>query len=88
MGKVVINKKPCLTNQQINSVIPNCEIVNCEFLYYAIMNKYELLRSIASDGTTMPIINKTDFENIEIEASEDISIQRNVASILLHSMIK
>lgn len=82
MGKVVVNKTPCLTNQQINSIIPNREIIDYNFLYYSIINKYDLLRSIASDGTTMPIVNKTDFENIEIEAPSDLPTQTRIASIL------
>ena len=82
MGKVVINKKPCLTNQQINSIIPNKELIDYNFLYYSIINQYDLLRSIASDGTTMPIINKTDFEEIEIEAPDDLPTQTRIANIL------
>ena len=77
MGKVAISKTNCLTNQQINSLIPQesyCYI----FLYCFFISQYNLLRTLAGDGTTMPIINKTSFENIRIISPlEDILIKFN-----------
>lgn len=66
MGKVAINKIECLTNQQINSIILNSEITTSDYVYYYLVEKYELLKSIASGGSTMPIINKSQFETIDI----------------------
>ena len=34
MGKVAVNAKPVITNQQINSIVPNQEKVDSDFLYY------------------------------------------------------
>jgi len=64
MGKVVINKVKCITNQQINSIIVNETLT--DFLYYSLMSKYELLRNMATGGSTMPMINKSQFEEIEL----------------------
>ncbi len=66
MGKVVITQNECVTNQQINSlVLSNDNLLN-EYVFQYLKSIYPLLRAIALGGTTMPIINKTDFENIEI----------------------
>jgi len=62
MGKVAINKVPCLTNQQINSL----KTENFIFMYHFFKSKYKMLKMLAGDGTTMPIINKSTFENIKI----------------------
>lgn len=66
MGKSVVNTERCVTNQQINAIIPNNEVVNNDYLYYLTVDLYETLRSLGGDGTAVPILNKTDFENIDI----------------------
>lgn len=80
MGKVVITKNPCITNQQINSIIPN-ESVDPHFLYYTLINSYDVLRVMGGDGTAVPIVNKRDFENIKIEIPS-LKEQKRIASIL------
>lgn len=76
MGKVVITKNECVTNQQINSlVLSNDDLLN-EYVFQYLKNIYPLLRAIALGGTTMPIINKTDFENIEILLPTDEVLER------------
>jgi type I restriction enzyme, S subunit len=65
MGKIAINSIECVTNQQINSIIPNDKNI-VDYLYYDLVYKYEYLRNIATGGSTMPIINKSRFEEIEI----------------------
>jgi type I restriction enzyme S subunit len=81
MGKVAVNKIPCLTNQQINSIILDKTIADKDFVYYALTSKYELLRSLARGGSTMPIINKTQFERIEVSLPP-IEEQKAIAKIL------
>ena len=66
MGKVAINKFPCMTNQQINAVIPNDEKMSAEYLYFFFKENYELLQNLARGGSTMLILNKTDFGSIPI----------------------
>ncbi len=66
MGKVAIAKVECISNQQINSIIPDGKIISPDYLYYDLVFKYEYLRNIATGGSTMPIINKSRFEEIEI----------------------
>jgi type I restriction enzyme S subunit len=80
MGKVVINQNPVITNQQINSIIPNSN-VDCDFLYYRLVSMYETLRIYGGDGTAVPIVNKGDFENIETEIPP-LPEQRAIANVL------
>lgn len=65
MGKVTISSQPCITNQQLNSIVIQ-DKAYLGYLYENIKNQYENIRNIAFGGTTMPIINKTDFQNIDI----------------------
>ena len=67
MGKVAISTAVCVTNQQINSLILNADFPFIEYIYNYLKSIYNHLRNIAMGGTTMPIINKRDFENIEIQ---------------------
>lgn len=65
MGKVAISSNSCITNQQLNSIIIN-DVCNLGYVYQHIKSKYNEIRSIAFGGTTMPIINKGDFSQIDI----------------------
>ena len=80
MGKVAINKKDCLTNKQINSIIPN-KGFDSNFIYYTLKSMQDYLRNLATGGSTMPIINKSSFENITISVP-DYPTQTAIASIL------
>ena len=51
MGKVVMNRKKAVTNQQINSIVPNTEIINPHFGYYLLVSMYDTLRVYGGDGT-------------------------------------
>jgi type I restriction enzyme, S subunit len=81
MGKTVINYSPCVTNQQINAIIPYHEIVDTDFLYYETVFLYDVLHSMGSDGTAVPILNKTDFENIDI-LLPPLPEQKAIAAVL------
>ena len=81
MGKVVMNDIEVITNQQINSIIPNPKIVHNDFLYYSLINMYETLRVYGGDGTAVPIINKGDFENLDILLPH-LPEQKAIASVL------
>lgn len=65
MGKVIVNKEPCITNQQINSIILNDPRM-VDFLYNHLIELHEYLRNIATGSSTMLMINKTEFEIIQI----------------------
>jgi len=83
IGKVAINAVECAFNQQINAIIPNEEKCIPEYLAYAIQHKQPLLQAIAN-APVVPIINKSQFSDIEIRISclhEQQEIINNLDSI-------
>ena len=80
IGKIAINKTKGITNQQINSIIPFDEF-NYLFLYYLLLHKSSAIKNGAAQ-TTIPIINKEDFSNLEVTIPSSLSEQRRIASIL------
>ena len=81
MGKVIVNKENCVTNQQINSLIINSSF-DADFVYYLLKNSYRILRVNAEGGgSTMPIINKSAFENLSF-LLPPIEEQKQIAAVL------
>lgn len=80
MGKVYIIDGLSITNQQINSITNINEICNPEYLYYYFKDKKEFFKSIAG-GSTMPILKKSDFEDIIVDLPERY-IQDKIVKIL------
>ena len=81
MGKTAISSESCVTNQQINAIIPNNDIANSDFIYYLTKDLYQTLSSLGSDGTAVPILNKSDFENIDVSIPK-LEEQKAIASVL------
>ena len=82
MGNVAIVKEDCLTNQQINAITNIDENnYNIRYVYYVLSTMKNYFHLIGTNGSTMPILNKSMFENIEIEVP-DIEIQNRIANIL------
>lgn len=80
MGKVALSTQKSVTNQQINTIIVDTSKHNPEYVYYALsLEKNSLMR--AAGGTTMPILNKTSFENYEIYAPAK-KIQDRIVDII------
>lgn len=79
IGKVGILDNDSICNQQINAIIPN-ELVESEYLAYLLLSKRNYLKKKAN-APVVPIINKTDFSNIEIEI-HDIKTQKIIADKL------
>ena len=79
LGSISMNRVISTTNQQINSIIPN-EKHNARFCYYLILHNIDLLRQHAGT-TTIPIINKSTFEQI-IVVAPPLPEQKKIASII------
>ena len=65
MGKAIISPKEAFTNQQINSILPN-ENYYRNYLLLNLRNRRDEIFLIGSSGSTMPIINKSTFEKLEV----------------------
>ena len=79
IGKVAITERECAFNQQINAIIPNDNYLP-EYLAYAILAKQSYLQEIAN-APVVPIINKSQFGDIEIQDA-DLRNQRIVVDKL------
>ena len=80
IGKMAISVYPCVTNQQINSIITKKGYYN-EFIYYSLFHNVNKIKSGLSN-TTVPIINKTDFSKIQISVTLDKTEQEKIANFL------
>lgn len=89
MGKVAITATHCITNQQINSVILDNSYMCLEYLYQYLKWNYCFLRNIALGGSTMPIINKSTFECIDIimPSKNIIVIFENISNVVNRKII-
>ena len=81
MGKVTMNKTSCITNQQINSIIPS-KYYHHDYVYYLIKNNYKLLRNASTGSTALPLLNKTDFDLLELYIHTNKLTQQKIASVL------
>jgi len=66
MGKSVIAKHRCVTNQQINSIVVEAQF-SSEFVYYNLSMRKAELQHLASGGSTMPILNKGMFSQLKLD---------------------
>lgn len=79
IGKMSISTKECITNQQINSIVPFTDHNN-EYVYYAVLSIAEFIKSTQAN-TTLPIINKTEFSKFCIPIP-CLSEQTKIANFL------
>lgn len=81
MGEVVMADRPSVTNQQINSIVPNSK-VEPSFLYYSLRpRKHELLALGTMAGVRTPILNKSAFCNLTVQLPP-LPVQKRIADIL------
>ena len=65
MGKVAVASDECITNQQMNSIVVN-KNEDTDYLFYVLSSMSKELKSMALGSSTMPLLNKSDFEKIKI----------------------
>lgn len=80
LGKVIMNEKPLVTNQQINSIIPN-EETDADYIYYLMTIVGKELNHLSKTSTAVPIINKSTFEKFPLSLPP-LPTQRRIAAIL------
>ena len=80
LGYVGITNQICATNQQINTIIVNDQF-DSHFIYYTIKHLWPYLKNLEGQSTTLSILNKTQFSQIEISLPP-LEEQRRIAGIL------
>ena len=80
IGYVAKTIYPCVTNQQINTIVPGNE-QSPDFLYYKLKSIRNYFKLREGNATTIPILSKSDFSNIEIHLP-DLPTQLRIAAIL------
>jgi type I restriction enzyme S subunit len=81
MGKTVLVDRPALTNQQINTIVPDETRVDPLFLYYTLSAKRSQIFALGAGGSRTPILNKSDFGKIPL-VMPHLTEQRRIAGIL------
>ena len=91
MGKTTIAPDKSVTNQQLNSIVLGKKYFR-NYIFLNLRMRREELFNLGSSGSTMPILNKTSFENLSVlkpnesslKAFDDIT-ESYLAKILLNS---
>lgn len=82
IGKIgIINCDKMAFNQQINAIVPDTKKVISKYLAYALKSNSERIRDLAN-APVVPIINKTQFGEIEIDIEDDINTQVEIIKVL------
>jgi type I restriction enzyme S subunit len=80
IGKMCLAAEPSITNQQINSIVVDQDRFDPRWVFHALRAERGRIALLAS-GSATPIINKTSFSAVELQAPS-LSVQRRTASIL------
>lgn len=84
IGKICLtHENESITNQQLNSIKVTNEKFDAMYLYYAIRNYIPKIQAVSGGtGAGKAILNKSSFEELEIELLENKQIQNKIAKIL------
>lgn len=80
IGKTSLTMRPAVTNQQINSVVPDPAVVVPEFLYYLLTASGPRIAQAAS-GSAARIVNKRQFAGLTVRVPP-LAVQARVVSVL------
>lgn len=78
-GKMGIASRPCITNQQINSVVVNDK--HCAKFVYYLLRAYEPYIFAYNSGIDTPIVPKSVFEKIPVVVPDKVT-QQKIATLL------
>ena len=81
MGKAAIVRNTAVTNQQINTIIPNGDLIDVDFLYYTLSEKRTDIFNLGATATRTPILKKSLFEKIEFHAPK-LEQQKKIGNVL------
>ena len=80
IGKIALISERTVTNQQINTVVPDRTRLDAHYCYYALQQCQATMKAIAS-GSATPILNKSTFSQLEIPLPP-LNEQRRIAGVL------
>jgi type I restriction enzyme, S subunit len=66
MGKSALIEQTSVTNQQINTIVPDEHVVDRLFLYYSLNSRRAEIFQLGAGGSRTPIVNKSTFERLMI----------------------
>ena len=75
---------PCITNQQINTIVPSNEY-SSDFIYYKIRSIWSYFKLREGNATTIPILSKSDFAEIAVHLP-DLPTQLRIAGIMQNAV--
>ncbi len=78
VGKII---HKAVTNQQLNTIIPN-QYYDSDYVYYLMKNSWSLFKSLENQSTTVSIINKSQFSSLEVSVFKEKKKQKAIANIL------
>ena len=81
IGYTGVTVTESVTNQQINSIIPFCREEG-DFIYYTIRNLWGFFKHYEGQSTALSILNKTQFEKIEITIPSDQKTRIKIGTVL------
>ena len=79
IGKLCLTEVESVTNQQVNSIIPD-DATDARFLYYLLRLEAARIAPMAG-GAATPIMNKSAFSNVVVRVP-DLATQRRVGDVL------
>ena len=80
IGYVGMTSQKCISNQQINCIIPN-KYNKTRFIYYLMKNLWPFFKNYEGQSTTLSILNKTQFSKIEVIIPQ-LTVQKRISGIL------
>ena len=80
LGYTAMTTQVSISNQQINSIIPNTDYDD-DFVYYAVKNLWSEFKNLEGQSTTLSILNKTLFSKIQLSIP-DLTTQQRIAKLL------
>ncbi|WP_083298318.1 restriction endonuclease subunit S [Mycolicibacterium grossiae] len=79
IGKLCLTELESVTNQQINSIVPNAD-TDGRFVYYLLRNEATRIAGMAG-GAATPILNKSAFSSVVVRVP-DLLEQTKISSVL------
>ncbi len=81
IGKIAMTKVSSITNQQINAIIVS-DVYSPEYVFYTLRNSYKIFRNAAGGSTVLPLLNKTDFDFLQVRIHKNKKDQEIIAAVL------